>query len=130
MADKVFSSDKARAKWREVLDTAVAGDNVIIERYGKPVAVLISYQEFLGTIDQSKQLHEETAVYEGIERQQAKNELLDELRSEWIAGWAELRRQLNQDGGLMVGMSKDEIVARLQETRQEIFEAEYAHLYR
>ena len=46
MAAKVISSDQARAKWREVLDTAVAGENVIIERYGKPVAVIIPYQDY------------------------------------------------------------------------------------
>lgn len=46
MAAKVISSDQARAKWREVLDTAVAGENVVIERYGKPVAAIIPYQDF------------------------------------------------------------------------------------
>jgi len=40
------------------------------------------------------------------------------------------REQIRQDGGLQVGTTKDEVVERLRQTRREIFEAEYAHLYR
>ncbi len=47
MATTVYSSDKARARWRDVIDAAVAGENVIIERYGKPAAAIIPYQDFL-----------------------------------------------------------------------------------
>ena len=41
-----------------------------------------------------------------------------------------LRRQIQKDGGLQVGSTQNEIVERLRQTRREIFEAEYAHLYR
>ncbi len=48
----------------------------------------------------------------------------------WLRDLAALREQIRQDGGLQVGASRDEVVERLRRTRQEIFEAEYAHLYR
>ncbi len=47
MTTRVTSSDQARARWREVMDTAVAGDSIIIKRYGKPAAALIPYQDFI-----------------------------------------------------------------------------------
>jgi hypothetical protein len=40
-----------------------------------------------------------------------------------------LREQIRQEGGLSVGLTKEELVERLRQTRTEIFEAEYAHLY-
>lgn len=47
MPTTIYSSDKARTQWRHVLDAAVAGENIIIERYGKPAAAIISFQDFL-----------------------------------------------------------------------------------
>ncbi len=40
-------SDDARLKWRDTVDTAFKGTPVIIERYSKPVAVLVSHEEWL-----------------------------------------------------------------------------------
>lgn len=51
-------------------------------------------------------------------------------RRQWLQDLDALRQQIQDAGGLQVGNSKEEIVARLQQTRQEIFAAEYAHLYR
>jgi molybdopterin converting factor small subunit len=47
----------------------------------------------------------------------------------WLHDLAALRKQIEQDGGLQVGATKEEVVERLRRTRHEIFEAEYAHLY-
>jgi molybdopterin converting factor small subunit len=47
----------------------------------------------------------------------------------WLNDLAALRKQIEQDGGLQVGATKEEVVERLRRTRHEIFEAEYAHLY-
>ncbi|HID50558.1 MAG TPA: type II toxin-antitoxin system Phd/YefM family antitoxin [Anaerolineae bacterium] len=60
MSTKVISSDQARARWREVLDTAVTGSHIIIERYGKPVAVVIPYQDYI----QSRVVKERTVQAE------------------------------------------------------------------
>lgn len=51
-------------------------------------------------------------------------------RRAWLRDLAALREQIRQDGGLNVGTTKDQVVERLRQTRREIFEAEYAHLYR
>ena len=51
------------------------------------------------------------------------------LQRAWLSDLAALRRQIEQDGGLQVGATREEVVARLRQTRREIFAAEYAHLY-
>jgi hypothetical protein len=48
------------------------------------------------------------------------------LGNDWLALCAEVRRT----GGLAVGETTEEIVEQMRKTREEIFEAEYAHLYR
>ncbi len=51
-------------------------------------------------------------------------------RRVWLDDLAALRAQIVDEGGLQVGSSKEEVVEQLRQTRHEIFEAEYAHLYR
>jgi hypothetical protein len=48
----------------------------------------------------------------------------------WIQGWQDLRALIEQEGGLRVGASKESVVEHMRKTRNDIFEAEYAHLYR
>jgi len=72
----------------------------------------------------------------------AQEEQLDliELLSQWVKSarqhhaWQhdlqELRDLIQKEGGLQVGTTKEEVVEQMRKTRQEIFEAEYAHLYR
>lgn len=137
MATTVISSDQARARWREVMDTAVAGNNVVIERYGKPVAVLIPYEDYALISNLRAKVREPQADYQIDEREalkaeliaQIKAELLAESRETWVANWQQLRQQVAERGGLMAGLSKEDIVARLRQTRAEIFAAEYDHLY-
>ena len=50
-------------------------------------------------------------------------------RRAWLHDLKALREQTRRDGGLQVGTTKEEVVERLRQTRREIFEAEYAHLY-
>lgn len=136
MKTKTISSDQARAKWRELLDTAVTGNHVIIERYGKPVAVLVPYQDYV----QPGVVREETAVYQTQDWQALKAEITAEIKAElltetsdtddWAAQIQHLQQLIAETGGVMVGLTKDEIVDRMRQTRLEIFEAEYAHLYR
>ena len=51
-------------------------------------------------------------------------------RRTWLQGWQELRTLIKQEGGLQIGATKDEVVEQMRKTRHEIFETEYAHLYR
>lgn len=48
MTIATWDSNDARIKWRELIDTAAAGvADVVITRYGKPVAAVIDYEDFL-----------------------------------------------------------------------------------
>jgi predicted transcriptional regulator len=51
-------------------------------------------------------------------------------KRDWLRDLNALRQQIQEDGGLQVGQTKEEIVAKLRQTREEIFETEYANLYR
>jgi len=44
--------------------------------------------------------------------------------------WDELCDLVQRDGGLKIGNTTEEIVEQMRKTRHELFEAEYAHLYR
>ena len=143
MATKRVSSDQARTGWRHMLDAVATGDTIIIERYGKPVAVLSAYQDFAEGAHESADIDvvkEETAVYQTKQWESIKAELAAEIKAEllaseqnntadWLTGWQILHTQVKETGGLLVGLDKEEIVSHLQQIRQEIFEAEYAHLY-
>ncbi|MBN1877927.1 MAG: hypothetical protein JXA33_27145 [Anaerolineae bacterium] len=48
----------------------------------------------------------------------------------WQQDLQALRDLIQKEGGLQVGRTKEEVVEQMRKTRQEIFEAEYAHLYR
>lgn len=67
MTTKVLSSEKARTQWREVLDTAVSGNDVVVERYGKPAVAIISYEDFLELTDilqEMREVREAQAIYD------------------------------------------------------------------
>ena len=51
-------------------------------------------------------------------------------RMRWQRNLEELRSEIREAGGLELKGSKEEVIERLRETRRQIFEAEYAHLYR
>jgi predicted CopG family antitoxin len=51
-------------------------------------------------------------------------------RIRWQRNLEDLRREIREAGGLKLRGSKEEVIERLRETRREIFETEYAHLYR
>ncbi|WP_420645628.1 type II toxin-antitoxin system Phd/YefM family antitoxin [Candidatus Leptofilum sp.] len=82
-----MSSDEARSKWREVIDTAVAGNHVVIERYGKPVVTIIAHAEYETMFEQESVLREAAAVYQIApqERDSLKADLLKEITAELLA---------------------------------------------
>ena len=47
----------------------------------------------------------------------------------WRHDLRQLQHDIRTNGGLALGDTKDEVVARLRETRQEVFQEEYASLY-
>lgn len=85
MPIKTFSSDQARTQWRELLDAVIAGESIIIERYGKPVATLIPYQEFTDAPQATTRIREETAVYQTNQWESIKVELAAEIKAELLS---------------------------------------------
>ena len=51
-------------------------------------------------------------------------------RERWLKTLDNLYQLIQARGGLQLGDTQEEINERLRQTRQEIFEEEYAHLYR
>jgi hypothetical protein len=39
-----MKGEEARNSWRDIIDTAFKGGEVVIQRYDKPVAVLVNYK--------------------------------------------------------------------------------------
>jgi prevent-host-death family protein len=56
MRTKILSSDEARSRWRDVMDAATAGADVVIERYGKPVIAVIPYADYVEWQEQLEDL--------------------------------------------------------------------------
>ncbi len=54
---------------------------------------------------------------------------LTRQRRRWLQDWAKLDALVAEEGGLYLGATRDEVVEQLRKQREEIFEAEYAHLY-
>ena len=48
MAVATLDSREARSQWRSILDTTSSGQtDIVITRYGKPVATLIDYADWI-----------------------------------------------------------------------------------
>ena len=131
-----IASEKARAHWREILDAVAAGEEIVIERYGRPVAVLSAYSETDSAAP--NRTREPAPLYDAAIYERLKTEVVAEIMEElegaqlepisWQEGIAELSRSMSDSP--FAQMTTDEIVEVMRQTRREIFEAEYAHLYR
>lgn len=53
---QVILSEKARQDWRNTLDRVVAGEDVIIKRYSKPLAALIRYEDYIALQNELEEL--------------------------------------------------------------------------
>jgi prevent-host-death family protein len=43
---QIMKSDEARLKWRDLIDRALSGADTVIERYNKPAAVVIPFEDY------------------------------------------------------------------------------------
>lgn len=85
---KVYSSDVARAQWRDILDIAMRGGDIVVERYGKPVATVIPYEDYIALLDALEDLRdgrEAQQAYEEWKRDPSLGRPYDEIRAEWVA---------------------------------------------
>ena len=84
-----IDSNEARLQWRGILDNAEKGD-AVITRYGKPVAVVISYDAWMG-------IQEELEDWRASQRVQ---EAIDEWRRNPSTArpWSEIQQEMIAEG--------------------------------
>jgi prevent-host-death family protein len=59
-------SREARTQWRTILDAARAND-IVITRYGKPVATMIDYEDWLAVQEELDELRAARRAVEAVE---------------------------------------------------------------
>jgi prevent-host-death family protein len=81
-----IGSREARQNWRDLLDAAhTSGTDTIIERNGKPVAVLIPYEDYQALAEALADLRAARRVAEthrALQRGTTKGRSYDEIRAE------------------------------------------------
>jgi len=88
MATKTVSSENARSQWREIIESAIAGNDVVIERYGKPIVAVISYEDFLELeeiLEEMREAREAQIVLDEWQRDAATARPWEEVKSDLIA---------------------------------------------
>ncbi len=89
MTVRTYESNRARSQWRDVLDEATTGEaDIVVERYGKPVAVVISYADYEALADELDDLRaarRAAAIYEGWKRDPSSARPYAEIREELVA---------------------------------------------
>ena len=66
-----LASDKARAKWRDVLDSAGKGEDIVVERYGKPAVAIIAYDDYLAIQEMLAEMREAREAQKVLEEWRA-----------------------------------------------------------
>ncbi|MCE7979745.1 MAG: hypothetical protein DYG89_01020 [Caldilinea sp. CFX5] len=62
--------------------------------------------------------------------QAVKRYLAEIEHQSWEQEFRTFQKQVRMAGGFRLGETKEEVINNLREQRRQIFEAEYAHLYR
>ena len=80
-----IGSREARQKWRDLLDAAHKGTNdTIIERSGKPIAVLIPYEDYLAieeALDDLRAARRAAEAYKALQGQPDQGRSYTEIRA-------------------------------------------------
>lgn len=82
-----INSREARSNFRSLLDRILAGGDVVIERNGKAVAVLIPVEDYKGIQDELDDLRASrraVALYESWKNDRAVARPLDDIEAELI----------------------------------------------
>ena len=89
MPMQVLSVQDVQAKWREVVDAAQAGQgDTVIERNGKRIAVVISYDDYValqGELEDLRDARLALAELEAWKKDPSTGQNWDELRAEMVA---------------------------------------------
>jgi prevent-host-death family protein len=83
MSITTIGSREAREKWRDLLDIAHTGTaDIVIERSGKPVAVLIPYEDYLAITEALDNLRAARRIAAAYKASQQSGRSYDEIRAE------------------------------------------------
>jgi len=96
MSRRIIGSGEARVKWRDLLDAvSLSRDSIVIERHGKSVAVLISYEDYEALEDELDELRAARRAVAALE----------EWRHDSSLGrpWEEIEAELMAEGTLVHG---------------------------
>jgi len=88
MAYQILNSDEARSRWRDILDAAGAGADVVIARYGKPMAAVIPIADYEALIEELADLRagrRAQAALEAWRAQPGRGRPYTEVRAELVA---------------------------------------------
>lgn len=84
-----LESNEARAQWRSILDATGAGEkDIVITRYGKPVAALIDYTDWVAIqeiLDDLRAARRADAAFEEYLQNPASARPYEEFEAELIA---------------------------------------------
>ncbi len=88
MPFKTVSSGEARTQWRDLLDGIQShASDVVIERYGKPIATLIpfaDYQAVLAELDDLRATRGAAVAYEAWKQDPSLGRPWDEIEAELV----------------------------------------------
>jgi prevent-host-death family protein len=91
MLAKTLNSKTARARWRDLLDLATRGEgDTVIERNGKPVAVVIPFEDYEALLEELDDLRAGRRAQAALEAWEKDPSL--------GRPWAEVRAEMIRDG--------------------------------
>jgi prevent-host-death family protein len=85
MLQQVVDANEARRKLRGLLDAAHQGRVTVIARFGKPVAAVISYEDYVAArdaIEEGRDIREAEAELEAYRRDPSSFRTLDDIEAE------------------------------------------------
>jgi hypothetical protein len=88
MDTKVMEAEAVRREWREVIDTVLAGSNVVVGIDNKPLVAVIHYEDYLALQEQIEDLQDirlAEAAYAEYLRDPSTARPFDEVVAEWHA---------------------------------------------
>ncbi len=80
-----YDSNQARQNWRDVMDAAAAGKDVVVTRYGRPVATLVPYADYIALQEELEDLRlarEAAAVYQAYREGRLDTRPWEEVKAE------------------------------------------------
>jgi antitoxin (DNA-binding transcriptional repressor) of toxin-antitoxin stability system len=86
MGAKIMKSEAVRVGWRDVLDDVIAGTDILVERYNKPVAAVIGHDVYVALQEEIEDLRlglRAQAALDEYDRDPSLARPWEEVKAEW-----------------------------------------------